>query len=179
MTCGPKPRQGGQFTDSLRNGGKKMSTLFSLAMALFVGICFVTTSFTGDWFSDDIISFVREPTATRDLPNPQSKVTVPKATKITGGIVSASSTLVNDWVSPDMLQELQYLFQLGSSDPKGAVAAPVIGAQVTGAQSLKTNPSREISLEDQRGNDWWSEQPTSESAVRQQISISFPAPPRK
>jgi hypothetical protein len=88
-------------------------------------------------------------------------------------------SFANEWVPPDTLQQLQTLFQLGGYDPKGAVAAPIIRAQVTGTQSLKTNPRREISLDDQRGNDWWSEQPTGESAVRHQVFVSFPAQPGK
>ena len=136
-----------------------MNNHFGLAMALFAGICFATTSLASDWVPDDVIRGVTEPTATGDLPNPQSKVAVPKAARITVGIVSASSPLGNDWVSPETLQEFQAFFQLGPSDPKGAVAAPILGAQVTGTPSLKTNPRREISLDDQRGNDWWSDQP--------------------
>jgi hypothetical protein len=107
----------------------KIMNHFLLAMAFFSGICFATTSFAGDWFSDDIISFVREPTTT------------------------------GEWAPPDTLQELQAFFQLGAFDPKGAFAALMIGAQVTGTQPLKPNPRREISLDDQRGNDWWSGQP--------------------
>jgi hypothetical protein len=38
------------------------------------------------------------------------------------------------------------------------MAAPIIGAQMIGTQSLKTTPRSEISVDDQRGNNWWSDQ---------------------
>jgi hypothetical protein len=42
--------------------------------------------------------------------------------------------------------------------PAATVAAPIISAQVTGTQSLKTTPRSEISVDDQGGNNWWSDQ---------------------
>jgi hypothetical protein len=81
-----------------------MNTHLRLVMALFVGICFVTTSFAGDWFSEDIINFVREPTATVDLQNPDSKLAVPKAARTTVGLVPATSPFANDWVPADLIR---------------------------------------------------------------------------
>ncbi len=66
----------------------------------------------------------------------------------------------NEWVPADTLQQLRTLLQSGASGPKVTVAAPIIGAQVTGTQASKTTLRREISLDDQRGNDWWSVPPT-------------------
>ncbi len=64
-----------------------------------------------------------------------------------------------EWVPAETLQQLRSVFQLSAPDPKGPVAAPTIGVQATGTQSPRTTPRGGISLDDPRGNDWWSEQP--------------------
>ncbi len=81
-----------------------MNNHLRLAMALFAGICFATTSLANDWVSDDVIRHVTEPTATRDLQNPESKVAVPMVATTTVGIVPAVSPFANDWVPADMIR---------------------------------------------------------------------------
>jgi hypothetical protein len=80
-----------------------MNKHFRLAMALFV-ICFATASLASDWVSDDVIRRVTEPTATDDSQGSKSKLAVPKAARITVGIVPASSPFANDWVPADLIR---------------------------------------------------------------------------
>jgi hypothetical protein len=81
-----------------------MNNYFRLAMALFAGICFTTTSLASDWVSDDVISRVTEPIATGDLQNPDSKVAAPMVARTTVGIVPAVSPFANDWVPADLIR---------------------------------------------------------------------------
>jgi hypothetical protein len=81
-----------------------MNNHFRLAMALFAGICFATTSLASDWVSDDVIRGVTEPTATGDLQNPESKVAAPMVARTTVGIVPDLSPFANDWVPADLIR---------------------------------------------------------------------------
>lgn len=81
-----------------------MNNHFRLAIALFVGICFATTSFASDWVSDDVIRRVTEPTATDDSQGSKNKVAVPMAARTTVGIVPATSPFANDWVPADLIR---------------------------------------------------------------------------
>ncbi len=132
-----------------------MSCVAKPSLVVALALMLVPYSYAVEWVPADTLQQLQS-LLQLGASDPKGTVAASRIGAQATGTQSPKTIYANEWVPAETLQQLQILFQSGAPNP---IAAPTSGAKATGTQPLKMTPSRGISLDDQRGNDWWSEQP--------------------